>query len=129
MVSRQPGRRESALNTLASTVNVGSSKQLETIREYQRPIADVPALNTVSMNIYDLYSPGFPGLPSLSAYGAKQQIGHAGISPLGSGVAPGSQPVGYSTDGCQFGSDRVRGLIRVLWAANSMNAKHAGAVA
>jgi hypothetical protein len=61
-------------------------------------IADaVPAPNTVSMKVYNLYSPGFPGLPLVSAYGAMQQIGHAGMNPLGSGVAPCSQPGRDST--------------------------------
>jgi uncharacterized protein YggE len=72
-------------------------------------------LQTVSMNVYNLFSPILPGLPSLSAYGVmQQQIGPTGLNPLGSGVAPGSQPGPYTAGEIQFGSYQVRGLIRVM---------------
>jgi uncharacterized protein YggE len=74
-------------------------------------------LQTVSMNVYNLYSPGLPGLASLSAYGAMQQIGPTGLNVFGGGIAPapGSQSGGYSPQPeVQFGSYQVRSLIRVV---------------
>jgi uncharacterized protein YggE len=72
-------------------------------------------LQIISMNVHNLFSPILPGLPSLSAYGVMQQIGPSGLNPLGSGVAPGSQPGPYDIPAeVQFGSYQVRGLIRVV---------------
>jgi uncharacterized protein YggE len=71
-------------------------------------------LQTISVNVYNLFSPSFPGLPSLGAYGATQQIGPTGLNPVGGGT-PGSQPGIYNTrPDVQFGSYQVRGLIRVV---------------
>jgi uncharacterized protein YggE len=72
-------------------------------------------LQTVSMNVYNLYATAVPGLPPINAYGAIQQIGPAGLNPFGAGIAPGSQPGGYNSSAeVQFGSYQVRGLIRVV---------------
>jgi uncharacterized protein YggE len=73
-------------------------------------------LQTVSMNVYNLFSPMLAGLPSLSAYGLiQQQIGPTGLNPLGSGVAAGSQSSPYNTAGeVQLSSYQVRALIRVM---------------
>jgi len=72
-------------------------------------------LQTVSMNVYNLYSAGLPGLPSLNAYGSIQQIGPAGINPFGSGIAQTPQPGSYIPQPeVQFGSYQVRSLIRVV---------------
>jgi uncharacterized protein YggE len=71
-------------------------------------------LQPVSMNVYNLYSPGLP-LPSISPYGFMQQIGPTGLNPLGSSVSIGSQPVPNITQPeVQFGSYQVWGLIRVV---------------
>jgi uncharacterized protein YggE len=71
-------------------------------------------LQTVSMNVYNLYSPGLGGLPALNAFGAMQLVGPAGLHPFGN-VAPGSQPGVYGTQPeVQLGSYQVRGLIRVV---------------
>lgn len=72
-------------------------------------------LQTVSMNVYNLYSSGLPGLPSLNAYGAMQQIGPAGLNPFGAGIPSGPQPGPFNAPSeVQFGSYQVRGLIRVV---------------
>jgi uncharacterized protein YggE len=72
-------------------------------------------LQTVSMNVYNLYSPALPGLAQLTGFGALSQIGPAGLNPFGGGAASGSQPGGYSTQAeVQFGSYQARGLIRVV---------------
>jgi uncharacterized protein YggE len=72
-------------------------------------------LQTVSMNVYNLYSAGLPGLPSLSAYGAIPQLGPTGINPFGGGVTQAPQPGAYVTQPeVQFGSYQVRSLIRVV---------------
>jgi uncharacterized protein YggE len=72
-------------------------------------------LQTISMNVYNLYSTGLPGLPSLSAYGAMQQFGPIGLNPFGGGAPSGSQPGAYNTQAeVQFGSYQVRSLTRVV---------------
>jgi len=71
-------------------------------------------LQTISMNVYNLYAPALPGLGSLTAYGATQPIGPMGVNPFGRGVAPASQSGTYTTPAeVQFGSYQVRSLIRV----------------
>jgi uncharacterized protein YggE len=72
-------------------------------------------LQTVSMNVYNLYSPGLPGLPSIGAFGAMPQIGATGLNPFGGGIPTAPQPGAYSAPAeVQFGSYQVRGLIRVV---------------
>jgi uncharacterized protein YggE len=70
-------------------------------------------LQTVSMNVYNLYSPGLPGFPAVSAYGAMPQIGPAGLNPF-AGIAHGAQPGAYPQAEVQFGSYQARGIIRVV---------------
>jgi uncharacterized protein YggE len=72
-------------------------------------------LQTVSMNVYNLYSTGLLGLPPLSAYGAMHQLPPIGLNPFSGGVPSGSQPGAYNTQTeVQFGSYQVRCLIRVV---------------
>jgi uncharacterized protein YggE len=72
-------------------------------------------LQTVSMNVYNLYSAGLQGLPLLNAYGAMQQIEPSGLNALFAGGAATSQPGAYNPSAeLQFGSYQVRSLVRVL---------------
>ena len=105
-------------------VSVTSATVAEALRDHTAKFQQLAAavvsmgiqssdLQTVSMNVYNLYSPGLSGLPSLSSYGAMQQIGAAGLNPFGG--AHGSQPGPYSTPAeVQFGSYQLRCLIRVV---------------
>jgi uncharacterized protein YggE len=73
-------------------------------------------LQTVSMNVYNLFSAGLPGLSFLGAYGAMQQAGPSGMNPsYGGGTSSVSQSGGYGAQAeVQFGSYQVRSVIRVL---------------
>ena len=105
-------------------VTVTSASVAEALRDHAAKFQQLAAavgslgiqssdLQTVSMNVYNLYSSGLPGLPSLSGYGNLPQIGHAGLNPFGGGA--GSQLGAYAPQTeVQFGSYQVRCLIRVV---------------
>jgi uncharacterized protein YggE len=102
-------------------LSVASASVAEALRDHTAKFQQLAAaagsmgiqssdLQTVSMNVYNLYSPSLPGLAPLSAYGAMQQIGPTGLNPFGG--APASQS---STQvEVQFGSYQVRSLNRVV---------------
>jgi uncharacterized protein YggE len=106
-------------------LSVTSSSVAQALRDHTAKLQQLAAaagslgiqsadLQTVSMNVYNLYAAAVPGLP-LIAYGAIQQIGPAGLNPFGTGLAAASQPGGYNTPAeVQFGTYQVRGLIRVV---------------
>jgi len=105
-------------------VTVTSASVAEALRDHTAKFQQLAAaagsmgiqssdLQPVSMNVYNLYSPGLAALP-LSSYGAMPQIGQAGLNPFGGGAA-GSQPGAYTPQTeVQFGSYQVRCLIRVV---------------
>jgi uncharacterized protein YggE len=71
-------------------------------------------MQTVSMNVFNLFSPGLPGFPPLSTLGGMPQLGAAALHAFGGG-ATGSQPEPYSPQAeIQFGSYQVRGVMRVV---------------
>ncbi|HLH16022.1 MAG TPA: SIMPL domain-containing protein [Bryobacteraceae bacterium] len=79
-------------------------------------------LQTVSMNVYNLFSPAMPGLTAVGAYGAIPQIGPGAMNPFASAAPPGAHASGYGAQAggyggqaeVQFGSYQVRGLIRLV---------------
>ena len=115
-----PESAEFLLEVTATSASVAQALRDHTTKLQQLTAAVGPMgiqstdLQTVSMNVYNLYSSGLPDLPSLSAYGAMPQIGPSGVNPFGGG-AGSSQPGAYSPQTeIQFGTYQVRGLIRLM---------------
>jgi uncharacterized protein YggE len=115
-----PESAEFLIEVTVTSASIAQALKDQTAKVQQLAVAAGPMgiqssdLQTVSMNVYNLYPPGLPGLPSLGAYGAMQQIGPTGPHLFG-GAASGSQPGAYSTPAeVQFGSYQVRSVIRVL---------------
>jgi uncharacterized protein YggE len=106
-------------------ITVTSASVTEALRDHTAKLQQLTAaagsmgiqssdLQSISINVYNLYSSGLPGLPSLSSHSAMQQIGQAGLNPFGGGAA-GSQLGAYAPQTeVQFGSYQVRDLIRVV---------------
>jgi uncharacterized protein YggE len=114
-----PERAEFLIEVMVTSASVAEALRDHTAKLQQLTVAagstgiQSSDLQTVSMNVYNLYSPGLPGLPPLSAYGTMQQIGSTGLNPFGATAA--SQPGAYSTQvEVQFGSYQVRSLNRVV---------------
>jgi len=116
-----PERAEILIEVTVTSASVAEALRDHTAKLQQLTVAagslgiQSSDLQTISMNVYNLYSPSLPALPSLSAYGPMQQIGPTGLHPFGGGGTPASQPGAYSTQvEVQLGSYQVRSLYRVV---------------
>ncbi len=121
-VRRAPPERAEFLVEL--TVTSGSVAQA--IREHTAKLQQLAVaaasmgiqstdLQTVSMNVYNLFSQAVPGLPGIGAYGTMPQIGPGAMNPFGAAVPAVPQTGAYgSQPEIQFGSYQVRGVIRLV---------------
>src|SRR5215472_1858887 len=89
-VRRVPPERAEILIGLSVTSATVAEALRDHAAKYQQLAAAVGSigiqasdLQTASMNVYNLYSPGVPALPSLSTYATMQQIGSTSLNAFG----------------------------------------------